>query len=74
MLDLAEQRLQSAGVPGARVALHHGYVQSALAGPIDGATCLLTLHLVQRPPWRVCTCWRRSGGGLSPARRWWWRI
>jgi tRNA (cmo5U34)-methyltransferase len=48
MLDLAAQRLQSAGVPGGRVALHHGYVQSAPAGPFDGATCLLTFHFVPR--------------------------
>ena len=48
MLDLAAQRLQSAGVPSDRVALHHGYVQSAPAGPFDGATCLLTLHFVPR--------------------------
>lgn len=48
MLDLAGQRLQSAGVEGERVALHHGYVQSAPAGPFDGATCLLTCHFVPR--------------------------
>ncbi|KRD55242.1 methyltransferase [Acidovorax sp. Root275] len=48
MLDLAAQRLQSAGVPGDRVALHHDYVQSAPAGPFDGATCLLTFHFVPR--------------------------
>ena len=48
MLDLAAQRLHSAGVPGERVALHHGYVQSAPAGPFDGATCLLTCHFVPR--------------------------
>lgn len=48
MLDLAAQRLQSAGVPGDRVALHHGYVHSAPAGPFDGATCLLTFHFVLR--------------------------
>src|SRR3989344_2737789 len=29
-------------------ALHHGYVQSAPAGPFDGATCLLTFHFVPR--------------------------
>ena len=46
MLDLAAQRLQSAGVAGDRVALHRGYVQSAPAGPFDGATCLLTFHFV----------------------------
>ncbi len=48
MLDLAAQRLQSAGVAGDRVALHHGYVQTAPAGPFDGATCLLTFHFVPR--------------------------
>jgi tRNA (cmo5U34)-methyltransferase len=48
MLDLAAQRLQSAGVSSDRVALHHGYVQSAPAGPFDGATCLLTFHFVPR--------------------------
>jgi tRNA (cmo5U34)-methyltransferase len=51
MLDLAAQRLQRAGVAGVagdRVALHHGYVQSAPAGPFDGATCLLTFHFVPR--------------------------
>jgi tRNA (cmo5U34)-methyltransferase len=48
MLDLAAQRLQSAGVAGDRVALHRGYVQSAPAGPFDGATCLLTFHFVPR--------------------------
>jgi len=48
MLDLAAQRLGSAGVSGDRVALHHGYVQSAPAGPFDGATCLLTFHFVPR--------------------------
>ena len=47
MLDLAAQRLESAGVSD-RVALHHGYVQSAPAGPFDGATCLLTFHFVPR--------------------------
>jgi tRNA (cmo5U34)-methyltransferase len=48
MLDLAAKRLQSAGVPGDRVALHHGTMQSAPAGPFDGATCLLTCHFVPR--------------------------
>lgn len=48
MLDLAAQRLQSAGVSGDRVALHRGYVQGAPAGPFDGATCLLTFHFVPR--------------------------
>lgn len=31
-----------------RVALHHGYIDSAPEGPFDGATCLLTLHFVPR--------------------------
>lgn len=48
MLDLAAQRLQSAGVSNDRVTLHHGYVQGAPAGPFDGATCLLTFHFVPR--------------------------
>lgn len=48
MLDLAAQRLQSAGVLDGRVALHHGTMQSALAGSFDGATCLLTFHFVPR--------------------------
>lgn len=48
MLDLAAQRLHSAGVPSDRVALHHGFVPSAPAGPFDGATCLLTCHFVPR--------------------------
>ena len=48
MLDLAAQRLQSAGVSNDRVALHHGFVQSAPDGPFDGATCLLTFHFVPR--------------------------
>jgi tRNA (cmo5U34)-methyltransferase len=48
MLDLAAQRLQSAGVPSDRVALHHGYVQSAPVEQFDGATCLLTCHFVPR--------------------------
>lgn len=38
MLDLPAQRLQSAGWAGDRMALHHGCVQCALAGPFDGAT------------------------------------
>ena len=48
MLDLAAQRLQSAGVSGERVAMHNGYVHCAPAGPFDGATCLLTFHFVPR--------------------------
>ncbi len=47
MLDLAAQRLEAAGVSD-RVALHHGTMQSAPAGPFDGATCLLTFHFVPR--------------------------
>lgn len=32
----------------ARIHLHEGYVDTAPAGPFDGATCLLTLHFVPR--------------------------
>lgn len=43
MLGLAERTL----VPlMSRVDLHHGYIDSAPAGPFDGATCLLTLHFI----------------------------
>jgi tRNA (cmo5U34)-methyltransferase len=36
------------GPDASRVVLHHGYIDSAPAGPFDGATCLLTLHFVPR--------------------------
>lgn len=48
MLDLAVQRLQSAGLPADRVAPHHSYVQGAPAALFDGAACLLTFHCVLR--------------------------
>ena len=47
----AEMLAVAAAVIGShapRVALHHGYIDSAPAGPFDGATCLLTLHFVAR--------------------------
>ncbi len=43
MLKLAERTL---GPLGARVRLHHGYIDDAPEGPFDAATCLLTLHFV----------------------------
>jgi tRNA (cmo5U34)-methyltransferase len=45
MLDLARRVL---GPLGARVDLRQGFVDSAPPGPFDGATCLLTLHFLQR--------------------------
>ena len=43
MLDLARETL---GPVMERVQLHHGYVDTAPAGPFDAATCILTLHFV----------------------------
>nr|MDP2190128.1 methyltransferase domain-containing protein [Rhodoferax sp.] len=43
MLELAEAAL---GPQIACVRLHHGYVDTAPAGPFDAATCLLTMHFV----------------------------
>jgi tRNA (cmo5U34)-methyltransferase len=43
MLELAEAAL---GPQAARAQLHHGYVDTAPAGPFDAATCLLTMHFV----------------------------
>jgi tRNA (cmo5U34)-methyltransferase len=45
MLDLARQVL---GPQQARVDLRHGYVDAAPPGPFDGATCLLTLHFLEK--------------------------
>jgi tRNA (cmo5U34)-methyltransferase len=45
MLDLARRVL---GPLGARVDLRQGFVDRAPPGPFDGATCLLTLHFLQR--------------------------
>lgn len=45
MLDLAGQVL---GALGNRVVLWEGYIDAAPAGPFDGATCLLTLHFLDR--------------------------
>jgi tRNA (cmo5U34)-methyltransferase len=45
MLALAARTL---GPLVTRVSLHEGYVDSAPAGPFDGATCLLTLHFVTK--------------------------
>lgn len=43
MLGLAERTL---GPLAARVRLQRGYIDNALGGPFDAATCLLTLHFV----------------------------
>lgn len=43
MLDLAVATL---GALGERVALHHGYTDTAPEGPFDAATCLLTMHFL----------------------------
>jgi len=43
MLDLARQAL---GAAAGRALLHEGTVDSAPAGPFDGACCLLTLHFL----------------------------
>jgi tRNA (cmo5U34)-methyltransferase len=43
MLELAQAAL---GPLIERVQLHHGYVDTAPAGPFDAATCLLTMHFV----------------------------
>ena len=43
MLKLARATL---GPLVSRTELHEGYVETASAGPFDGATCLLTLHFV----------------------------
>lgn len=45
MLDLARRVL---GPLGARVDLRQGFIDTAPPGPFDGATCLLTLHFLQR--------------------------
>ena len=45
MLQLARKTL---GHLQSRVRLHHGYIDTAPAGPFDGATCLLTLHFLPR--------------------------
>jgi len=43
MLELAEATL---GPLIERAQLHHGYIDTAPAGPFDAATCLLTMHFV----------------------------
>lgn len=45
MLKLAQATL---GPLAARADLHHGFVDSAPDGPFDAATCILTLHFVER--------------------------
>lgn len=45
MLDLARKTL---GDLSPRVRLHEGLIDSAPEGPFDGATCILTLHFIER--------------------------
>lgn len=45
MLNLARATL---GPAAARTRLHHGLIDSAPEGPFDAATCILTLHFVER--------------------------
>lgn len=44
MLELAKATL---GPLATRAELHEGYIDTAPAGPFDGATCLLTLHFLE---------------------------
>lgn len=46
MLDLARRTLGDLSV---RAHLHEGLIDSAPQGPFDGATCILTLHFIERP-------------------------
>lgn len=45
MLDLAREAM---GEDAARADLFEGYIDAAPAGPFDAATCLLTLHFLDR--------------------------
>lgn len=45
MLDLARTTL---GDHAGRTRFHEGFVHSAPEGPFDGATCILTLHFIER--------------------------
>ncbi len=45
MLDEAERRL---GPLAKRVEFHHGFIDTAPEGPFDAATCLLTLHFLDK--------------------------
>ncbi len=45
MLALAEQTM---GPIASRVQLHHGFIDVTPDGPFDAATCILTLHFVDR--------------------------
>ncbi|WP_340680417.1 class I SAM-dependent methyltransferase [Paraglaciecola sp.] len=38
----------SLGPLASRVQLHHGYIDAAPKGPFDGASCLLTLHFINK--------------------------
>ena len=61
MLDLARQAL---GSDASRTELVEGYIDDAPAGPFDAATCLLTLHFLDREE-RVRTL-REIKGRMKP--------
>lgn len=45
MLDIAKETL---GTLASQVDFHEGYIDAAPIGPFDGASCLLTLHFVEK--------------------------
>lgn len=44
--DMLAQARATLGERAARVSFHEGFIDTAPAGPFDGATCLLTLHFL----------------------------
>jgi tRNA (cmo5U34)-methyltransferase len=46
--DMLRVAKEIAGPHNSRIQLHQGYIDSAPAGPLDGAVCLLTLQFVPR--------------------------
>ncbi len=53
MLTLAEQTM---GPIASRVQLHHGLIDVTPDGPFDAATCILTMHFVERKERRRMAC------------------
>ncbi|MFM9851078.1 MAG: class I SAM-dependent methyltransferase [Hyphomicrobiaceae bacterium] len=62
MLKLAQLTI---GAFAARARLHHGLIDSAPEGPFDAATCILTLHFIEREERRrtLDEVWRRLKPG-----------
>src|SRR3546814_13962412 len=56
MLDLAAEVM---GADAGRADMVEGYIDDAPAGPFDGATCLLTLHFLQRDEIGRASCRER---------------